>query len=163
MVHVPKWWLKDETSRSDAFTSTVSPPWYSEKTPSHKDPDFHLTFTWQHRVYLTSWQPWLGKNYRSETGQALCNILGPTCLTVSSILRLRVSCPYHSASIAGFVLVGLEENTCTYIPTKCGKANDTECQMLQEKWERGYFSNILTGPITKQCVSDERIELSMPL
>lgn len=30
------------------------------------------------RVYLTSWQPGVGKNYRSETRQALCNIVGPT-------------------------------------------------------------------------------------
>jgi len=60
------------------FTSTVLSSWYFAKTTSHKDPDFHFPFIWQHWVYLTSWQPWLGKNYRSETGKAPCNILGPT-------------------------------------------------------------------------------------
>lgn len=139
MVHVPKWWLlKDETSRSDAFYIYCIAPWYSEKTPSHKDPDFHLTFTWQHRVYLTSWQPWLGKNYRSETGQALLQHPRPHMPYCLFNTKAESQLPISPASIAGFVLVGLEENTCTYIPTKMGN-NDTECQMLQENGKEDIF------------------------
>lgn len=47
--------------------------------------------------------------------------------------------PISLSSIAGFVLVGLEENTCTYIPTKCGKANDTECQLVSRKMGKRIF------------------------
>ena len=100
---VPKWWPKYVASRCDCFTSTVLSSWYFERLFHIKVDISTLSSSGNTESTLLHGNHWLEKNVALRQSKHYATAQSPPCPATSLILRLRVSCQYHSASTAVFL------------------------------------------------------------